>query len=256
MTQRPEYVGCMDGSTIVVRRQADEIVLIIGGVEARLSREAAIRLANLLPSATPSSRPSNKRRRTTHVLVKRRTYPETITDLIEEGLIQVGTLITMRYKNVDRFGTITVDGMIDIDGHKEETPSGACIWVTGRQTCNGWAEWKLRDGKSFADLRWMLRAKRFPGGNHEYAELTTGEKQKQMIATGWVDYALVRGLDPSKEDKAKMEAYLVDRQLKSDYHYTESTLNVYRAHLRHWFNDYSGGDDKYESPSPLSTTGG
>ena len=236
MTQQPEYIGCIDGRAIVVRRQADEILLTFDGVEARLSVEAAIRLANLLPSVKPSSSPSNKRRRQRSVqqLVKRRSYPETIADLIEEGLIQVSTILTMRYQNVDRFGTVTMDGRIDIDGHKEETPSGACIWVTGRQTCNGWAEWKVRDGKSLADLRWMLRAKRFPPNNGKVL-LTQLDKQKNMIAMGWVDYALSEKLNPGTHKESAIERYLIFRQTSADYYYTESTLDSYRRHLRQWF---------------------
>lgn len=237
MTQQPEYIGCMDGRAIVLRRQADEIVLTFDGVEARLSREAAIRLANLLPSVTPVPRPVIKRRRRRSVQqkAKRRSHPETIADLVEEGLIQVGVALTMRYYNMDHFGTITVDGKIDIDGHKEETPSGAGKWVIGRE-CNGWNTWKLQDGKSLADLRWMLRAKRFPGENHGYAESTAQEEN--MLAMAWVDYALVRGLDPGRKDNTKVEAFLTDRQRRSNCHYTETTLNAYRMRLRHWFDYY------------------
>lgn len=233
MTQQPEYIGCIDGRAIVVRRQADEIVLTFDGVEARLSMEAAVRLANLLPSTTSSPILSDNKSRYVRPIVRQSSPRETIVDLMEENLIQVGTVLTLRHRRLDHFGTVTMDGKIDINGHKYDTPSGACIWVTGRKTCNGWAEWKVRDGRSLADLRWMLRAKRFPAENHGYAESTA--REKQMIAIGWVDYALARGLGPGKKGNAETEAFLADRQLKSDYRYTESTLNVYRGHLRHWF---------------------
>lgn len=239
MTQQPEYIGCIDGSTIVLHRQADEFVLTIDGVEARLSMEAAVRLANLLPSATPSSRPPNKRRRrSVQQRVKRRSYPETIADLIEEGLIQVGTVLTLRHYNVDHFGTVTMDGKIDIEGHKEKTLSAAGQRVIGR-TCNGWQEWRVYGGSRLIDLRWMLRAKRFPGENHGYAESTAQEEN--MLAMAWVDYALARGLDPGKKDNTKVEAFLTDRQRKSNCHYAESTLNAYRMRLRHWFDYYDAG---------------
>ena len=240
MTQQPEYIGCMDGRAIVLHRQADEIVLTFDGVEARLSIEAAIRFANLLPSVTPSSRPSNKRRgrRSIQPLVKRRSYPETIGDLIEEDLIQVGTVLTLRYKKMDRFGTITADGMIDVDGYKEESPSAAGQRVIGR-TCNGWQEWRVYGGSRLTDLRWMLRAKRFPGENHGYAESTAHEEN--MLAMAWVDYALARGLDPGKKDNTKVEDFLIDRQRNSNCHYAESTLNAYRMRLRHWFDYYDNG---------------
>ena len=233
MTQQPEYIGCIDGRAIVVRRQADEVVLTFDGVEARLSMEAAVRLANLLPSAASSPILSDNKSRYVRPIARQSRSRETIVDLMEENLIQVGTVLTLRHRRVDHFGTVTMDGKIDINGHKYDTPSGACRWVTGRKTCNGWAEWKVRDGRSLADLRWMLRAKRFPAENHGYAESTA--REKQMIAIGWVDYALARGLGPGKKGNTETEAFLADRQIKSDYRYTESTLNVYRGHLRHWF---------------------
>ena len=240
MTQQPEYIGCIDGRAIVVRRQADEILLTFDGVEARLSIEAAIRLANLLPSVTPSSSSSNKRRRRRSVqqLVKRRSYPETITDLIEEDLIQVGTVLTLSHYNVDYFGTVTIDGKIDIEGHEEKTPSAAGQRVIGR-TCNGWQEWRVYGGSRLTDLRWMLRAKRFPGENHGYAESTAQEEN--MLAMAWVDYALARGLDPGKKDNTKVESFLIDRQRKSNCDYAKSTLNAYRMRLRHWFDYYDAG---------------
>ena len=241
MTQQPEYIGCMDGRAIVLRRQADEIILSFDGVEARLSIEAAIRLANLLPSVTPASRPvikRRRRRRSAHPLVKRRGYPETIADLIEEGLIQVGTVLNIRHQNVERYGSITVDGKIDINGHEEDTLSAAGKWVIGRE-CSGWDTWKLQDGKSLADLRWALRAKRFPGKNHGYAESTA--REENMLAMAWVDYALARGLDPGEKDNAKVEDFLTDRQRKINHHYAESTLNAYRMRLRHWFDYYDTG---------------
>ena len=238
MTQQTEYIGCIDGNTIVLHRKADEIVLTFDGVVARLSIEAAIRLANLLPFLTPSSRPSQRGRRSVQPLVKRRSYTETIADLIKEGMIQVGTVLTIRHQDVDQFGTITMDGKIDINGHEEDTPSSAGKWVIGRE-CNGWDTWKLQDGRSLADLRWILRVKRFPDENHGYAIRTIQEKQ--MIATRWVNYALARGLDPGKQNDEETEAFLADRQLKSNYRYAENTLRLYRIHLRQWFNYYGTG---------------
>lgn len=232
MTQQPEYIGCMDGRAIILRRQADEIVLTFDGAEARLSIEAAIRLANFLPSVTPSSRSSDDKPRFVQPLKRRGRYRETIADLIEEGLLSVGEVLTISHYGMDHFATITEDGKFNIDGHKEKSPSGAGERVIGRP-CSGWKLWKTKDGNTLAVLRWMLRAKQFPGEKHGYAVSTA--RDKQVIATGWVDYALARGLDPGKKDNTKTEAFLADRQLKSDYRYTESTLNVYRGHLRQWF---------------------
>ena len=232
MNQQLEYIGCLDGKVIVLSCHDNEFVLAIDNVEARLSTEAAIRLSNRLSSATSLTRPSGDKIRLVQPLKGRGRHRDNIADLIEEGLLSVGEILTIRHDGIDRFATITEDGRFNIDGHKEKTPSGAGEWVIGRP-CSGWRLWKIKDGKPLADLRWMMRARRFPGENHGYAESTT--REKQLVAKGWVDYALARGLDPSKNDNTKTEAFLADRQLKSDYRYTESTLNNYRGHLRQWF---------------------
>lgn len=248
MTQPSEYIEGIDGSiNIVIRRRSNEVVIVFGGVEARLSIDDAFRLAYLLQSNASKPVPSEDKPEPVQPSMKIepvrssgkiRRYRETISDLMEEGLIMAGAGLTIKYKYMERSGTVTEDGKIEIDGYKEETPSAAGQRVTGK-SCNGWQEWRVYDGSRLADLRWMLRAKRFPGENHRYAESTA--REKQQIAIGWVDYALARGLDPGKKSNAKTEAYLADRQLKSDYRYTDSTLNVYRGHLRQWFN-YYGGD--------------
>ena len=236
MNQQPEYIEGINGSiTIAISRNANEISLVFGGVEARLSIEDAFRLAYLLQSnAAPIPVPSDDKPEPVQPSVKRRgrRYRETISDLIEESLIEVGTVLTIKYKYMERSGTVTADGMIDIDGYIERSPSAAGRRVTGK-SCNGWQEWRVRDGHRLDDLRWMLRAKRFPGENHGYAESTA--REKQMIARGWVDYALARGLDPGKKGNTKTEAFLDDRQRQSDYRYTDGTLDSYRLHLRHWF---------------------
>ena len=237
MNQQPEYIEGINGSiTIAISRNANEISLVFGGVEARLSIEDAFRLAYLLQSnAAPVPVLSDDNPQPVRPSVKRKRFSrhrETISDLIEEKLIEVGARLTINHKYTEHSGTVTADGMIEVDGYIERTPSAAGSRVVDR-TCNGWQEWSVYGGPRLADLRWKLRAKRFPGENHGYAESTARERQK--IATGWVDYALARGLDPGKKSDAKTEAYLADRQRKSDYRYSEATLDSYWRHLRQWF---------------------
>jgi len=235
MNQQPEHIEGINGSiTITISRHSNEISLVFGGVEARLSIEDAFRLAYLLQSNAASKPvPSDDKPEPVQPPVKRRRrYRETISDLIEENLIEVGTVVTIKHKYMERSGTVTADGKIDIDGYQEGSPSAAGRRVTGK-SCNGWQEWRVYGGSRLADLRWMLRAKRFPGENHGYAESTA--REKQMIATGWVDYALARGLDPGKKGNTKTEGFLSDRQRKSEYRYADGTLDSYRLHLRHWF---------------------
>ena len=236
MTQQPEHIGCIDGKTIVLRRQRGEVLLDFGRAEARLSEEAATRLARLLSATCSLPRRSDEIDRPEFKPpIKRKRHRETITDLMAENLISSGTVIVLTEEGIDHFGFITEDGMIDIEGHTEKTLSGACEWVIGRP-CSGWRRWRVQGGNSLITLRWMLRAKRFPDKEHGYALSTT--REKTSIAVEWVDYALARGYDPGKYNETHVEAYLTDRQLRNDYRYTDSTLKVYRGHLRQWFDHY------------------
>ena len=235
MNQQSEHIEGINGSiNITISRHSNEISLFFGGVEARLSIEDAFRLAYLLQSNAASKPvPSDDKPEPVQPPVKRRRrYRETIFDLIEEGLIEVGTVLTIKYKYMERSGTVTADGKIDIDGYQEGSPSAAGRRVTGK-SCNGWQEWRVYGGSRLVDLRWMLRATRFPGENHGYTASTLREKKR--IATRWVDYALARGLDPSKKDIERIEDYLDERQLTSNKHYSESTMTMYRRHLHQWF---------------------
>ena len=235
MTQQSEYLGSIDGSTtIVISRRSDEVVLVLGGVEIRLSAVDASRLANILQSTASIPMHYDKPEPVQPSLPTKRA---TIAHLLEEGLLQVGTVLTMKHQNTDRLGTVTVDGKIVVDGYKEGSPSAAGQRVTGK-TCNGWKEWRVHGGHRLADLRWMLRAKWFPGENHGYSESTA--REKQMIAMGWVDYALKKRLNPGVRNELAIENYLENRQLYSDNRYKEKTLAGYRRHLRHWFNYYGG----------------
>ena len=228
MTKQQEHVGCIDGKTIVLHHQAGDVILTFRGVEARLSREGAVRLADLLvsrpdPVQSPVVTPPVD-------IIKRR---ETIADLVEAGLIRTGTVLVMTYRGEAHTAIVTDDRLLDINGHKEETPSGAGKRVTG-QECDGWQVWSVRGGQRLVHLRWRLRALRFLGDDHGYAHATIGEKR--MIAKGWVQYALNNGFKPEVSNEEAAEDYLTDRQLKSDYRYADTTLRSYRGHLRHWFN--------------------
>lgn len=226
MKQQPEHIGCIDGSTIVLSRQADDIVLTFGATEARLSKTGATLLSRLLESHVGTvvppvvQPPVGPRRR------------ETIVDLVEEGLLRAGTVIVMIYQGMERYATVTEAGQIDVDGHIESTPSAAGKRITG-QACDGWQVWRTRDGLQLAHLRWKLRASHFPEDEHRYAPNTI--KEKRRIAVGWVDYALGEGLASGVRNDPGAENYLEVQQLQSGYRYADTTLDSYRRHLRQWF---------------------
>jgi len=55
-----------------------------------------------------------------------------------------------------------------------------------------------------------------------------------MIARRWVEYTLLRGLDPGQSDEQAVEDFLGGND------FAESTLASYRGHLRQWFRQYTG----------------
>ena len=223
MTEHRYQIGCIDGRVLTVRHEPGVVVLDISGTRVRLSVEGAIRLADSLSveASQPVGSPS-----TTQPVGAR----ETVADLLEAGLITVGTRLVMTHGGEEHHATVVEGGALDVDGYPEDTPSGAARRVTGGSH-NGWTAWSVVDGERLAALRWKLRASRFLGDDHGYAASTVAEKR--MIARRWVEYALLRGLDPGHADEQAVEDFLGGNE------YSESTLASYRGHLRQWFGQYA-----------------
>ena len=234
MNREQAHIGCIDGKTIALRRQGDEFVLCFDRAEARLSKEAATRLANLL-TTSPTIIKKTKECRTYSTIQRlpRRTSTakETLADLLEEGLLGVGSVLIMSHQGKDYYATVTSQGALDLDGHIELTPSGAGKWVTGQES-DGWQVWSTRNGARLAHLQWKLRAIRFLGDNHGYSPSYIQEKRR--IAKEWVDYALKNSLNPRTHNKEAIEDCLKYLQFKTVYRYSESTLTSYRSHIRAW----------------------
>lgn len=231
MTEK--HIGCLDGSTIGVSRHGEKIIVSIGDKKAGLSLEGTQRLVDHLTSLfqtdprVEEDKPILPDKPPPPV-----THRETLYDLMAEGLVQVGTELTLTSHGKTHYATITHAGLFNIKGHLESTPSGAGQYVMGRP-CSGWRLWRVKDGPILIDLRWKLRAKRFPvrGPNDTLSDI---QKQKRMIVTGWVDHALHRGLNPGRCNEKNLENYLDKRQREAGYRYTKSTLDSYRRHLLQW----------------------
>lgn len=223
MTEHHHQIGCIDGRILTVRHESGVVVLDISGTEARLSVEGAILLVDSLsvdesqPVVTPpATQPSGTR--------------ESVADLLEAGLVAVGSRLIMTHGGREHYATVVEGGALDVDGHREDTPSGAARRVTGGSH-NGWTAWSV-GGEPLAALRWKLRALRYLGEDHGYAASTVAEKR--MIARRWVEYTLLRGLDPGQSDEQAVEDFLGGND------FAESTLASYRGHLRQWFRQYTG----------------
>ena len=235
--QRVGQVGCIDGSVLEVRQDSNEWILSVGDHEARLSTQATLRLASLL-TAEPSQSEVILTPEPTQVeqppddstsAEPRGRVREHMADLLEAGIIPPGTVLTMEHRGSVHHATVAADGSIELDGNLCRSPSQASRRVTGVSR-NGWKDWRVMDGLSLDDLRWRLRATRFPGEHHNLAESTAQEKQR--LALRWVRHALENDMDPSVRDEDAI-ADLLDRG-----NYADSTLDSYRRHLDEWFQMY------------------
>ena len=221
-----EHIGCIDGSVLTVTRQGAQIHLHLGGSVAPLSRIAAERLAELL-SPTSSQSPSvplaptqgGSRR------VGVAANPG-VADLLAAGLVEDGTILTLRHHGVEHTATVCPDGDIEFDGRRYSTLSAAARAACAGASMNGWTAWKLFDGPHINDLRWLFRANEFPGEGHRYSPSSAGEMRQ--IARWWVQHALEQGLDPADPSDEEIEALLGGNG------YADSTLGSYRRHLRNW----------------------
>lgn len=86
-----------------------------------------------------------------------------LKDLVAAGLLVPGTKLIPRegrWQSVE--AVVTDDGMIDVAGQLFGSPSGAGRHVKGSVT-NGWAFWRLPNGRRLLDLRAAFRGER-PGG--------------------------------------------------------------------------------------------
>ena len=230
MTGNEENIGCIDGRILTVRRAPDEIVLGIGGSEARLSIDAAGLLALRLAPPSPSTdSPQEPPRPESPFSRKRPQTQERIIHLLEADLLSAGTDIVLTHRGKTYHARIRGDGNIEIDGQVFDSPSPAGEHVTKR-SCNGWLEWRVVDGPRLIDIRWRFRAQTFLGDDHSYSAATI--HQKRVVARRWVEYALDNGLDPGKRNAAAVKDLLSGRD------YAESTLSAYRSHLGQWFVQY------------------
>ena len=91
---------------------------------------------------------------------RRRRYSESLSDLLEVGLLRVGMTLTALPANFDAFVEVGADGTVQSAERRFDTLSGAAQDVTGRPT-NGWDFWGVPSGdgelKPMSALRARLR---------------------------------------------------------------------------------------------------
>lgn len=243
-------VGCIDGSVVATSAVSTGVRLRVSGAAdqaVELSAPAAAMLIGHLATALAesASRQHKGTRQLPHgqspdkpAAPKAAAPPaglsasvsEKVADLIDAGLLVPGSDLAMKYHGDYHFATVADDGRLIIGDGAHGTPSGAAKSITGGSV-DGWTTWRVAsgpdEGRTLADLRWRLRAHRFPPSASNYAAAT--RNQKHQLALRWVDYALSHGLDPGTPDPEAVE------DLLSAKNYSASTRASYRQHLQEWF---------------------
>ncbi len=76
-----------------------------------------------------------------------------VKHLVAAGLLPPGTRLLPRPGRWDALQAVVMsDGTLELDGKVFQTPSGAGTHLRGGAT-NGWAFWRLEDGRKLADVR-------------------------------------------------------------------------------------------------------
>jgi hypothetical protein len=105
---------------------------------------------------TPDQAPARRRARG-----PRRSYSETVADLLDAGMLTVGARLRPLPEAFDTPATVLDAGRLEVNGALFETPSAAGVQIVGRQV-NGWDFWGAASGDGtlvpLSELRRRLRA--------------------------------------------------------------------------------------------------
>lgn len=103
--------------------------------------------------------PENHRGDVIHVTPSDQGWVE-IKHLVAAGLLPGGTRLRPRPGQwASTEAVVRGDGTLEVDGKTFQTPSGAGKHVKGAVT-NGWAFWRLEDGRRLADVRTVYRGEK------------------------------------------------------------------------------------------------
>lgn len=113
-----------------------------------------------------------------------------VKHLLEAGLISPGNALTPRPDGPwkDRQAIILTDGQLSVDGHTFETPSGAGKYVKGK-VVNGWAFWRLPDGRKLLDVRSAFTGTKKPSAGVKHFDWSTLHAILEALPAGhWTTY--------------------------------------------------------------------
>lgn len=169
-----------------------------------------------------------------------------VKDLVASGLLQAGTKLTPRPGTwATREALVRDDGMLEVDGQLFGSPSGAGRHVKGSVT-NGWAFWRLPDGRKLIDVRAEFRGEK-PSDANRTAALPRVEWSEEDLAdfAGSATQLTLRLLDyvaTERPDELLVGADFAPLEFPSD-----KVAGIAGAMARKTYNDYERSNPPIES---------
>ena len=74
---------------------------------------------------------------------RRRSYTEAIPDLVADGRLPLGSVLTGNYRGISYSVSVGESGTLDHGNRRFTSPSEACRELTGQAAVNGWMFWSL-----------------------------------------------------------------------------------------------------------------
>lgn len=171
-----------------------------------------------------------------------------VKDLVATGLLRPGTKLTPRPGSwTSREALVRDDGMLEVDGQRFGSPSGAGRHVKGSVT-NGWTFWSLPDGRRLIDVRTAFRGEKpkDPKDTDRTAALPKIEWSEEDLA----DYAngaatlTLRLLDHVATERA--DELLTGADFAALDATSEQVAGVTGAMARKVYNDYGRSNPPIE----------
>ena len=144
-----KHIFCIDDEPIVLKRLDGTISLHTDSERYEFSDEEAGYLGKWLVSWI--SQPPVPR---SFHLSPLNESKVTVWDLIQAGLLEPGTVLTMTYIGTSHNAKVLAKGELEFCGRIFDTPSGACEFVTSTEI-NGWKAWKTPE-RTLHELRQVL----------------------------------------------------------------------------------------------------
>lgn len=113
-----------------------------------------------------------------------------VKHLVDAGLITPGTILKPGPDGPwkDQRATVLADGLLTVDGRTFDTPSGAGKYAKGKVT-NGWAFWRLPDGRKLLDVRSAFTGKKLPNEEAANFDWSTLHAILEALPAGhWTTY--------------------------------------------------------------------